>query len=159
MEGYPNQNKIGDYFTIVSDNTGGNVAYPATFNFNAARGQHEEDVYYVRVTPGFGSSLSLLGAESVKEVFAIDLPLTGTPGVECRSGGPQSTFTIDFTFNNNLTGVGNVTTSCGTVASSTIDGTDPHRFIVDLAGVTCNEEDVTVTLTNVTDDQSNGCCP
>ena len=25
-EGYPNQNKIGDYITIVSDETGGNVA-------------------------------------------------------------------------------------------------------------------------------------
>ena len=32
-EGYPNQNKIGDYITVVSDNTGGNVAYSATFNF------------------------------------------------------------------------------------------------------------------------------
>jgi hypothetical protein len=40
--GYPNQNKIGDYITIVSDNTGGNVAYAATFN-------GEEDVYYLRV--------------------------------------------------------------------------------------------------------------
>jgi hypothetical protein len=50
-EGWPNQNKIGDYITIVSDNTGGNVAYSATFNFNAARGQHEQDVYYVRVSP------------------------------------------------------------------------------------------------------------
>ena len=30
--GYPNQNKMGDYMTIVSDNTGGNVAYAATFN-------------------------------------------------------------------------------------------------------------------------------
>ena len=36
-EGYPNQNKIGDYITIVSDNTGGNVAYSATFNFNPSR--------------------------------------------------------------------------------------------------------------------------
>ena len=43
--GYPSQNKIGDYITIVSDNTGGDVAYPATFNL-------EEDVYYVRVAPG-----------------------------------------------------------------------------------------------------------
>ena len=34
FEGYPNQNKIGDYITMVSDNTGGNVAYSATFNFN-----------------------------------------------------------------------------------------------------------------------------
>src|SRR6266498_3542789 len=51
FEGYPVQNKIGDYITIVSDNTGGDVAYSATFNFNAGRGQHEEDVYYVRVFP------------------------------------------------------------------------------------------------------------
>ncbi|HWM24960.1 MAG TPA: sialidase family protein [Chthoniobacterales bacterium] len=43
--GYPNQNKIGDYITMVSDNTGGNVAYAATFNL-------EEDIYYVRVAPG-----------------------------------------------------------------------------------------------------------
>jgi hypothetical protein len=51
FEGYPNQNKIGDYITMVSDNTGGNVAYAATFNLNPNRGQHEEDVYYVRVFP------------------------------------------------------------------------------------------------------------
>jgi hypothetical protein len=42
--GFPNQNKIGDYITIVSDNTGGDVAYAATFN-------QEEDIYYVRVAP------------------------------------------------------------------------------------------------------------
>ena len=42
--GYPNQDKLGDYFTIVSDNAGANAAYAATFN-------GEEDVYYVRVAP------------------------------------------------------------------------------------------------------------
>src|SRR5437899_8745579 len=52
FEGYPNQDKIGDYITIVSDETGGNVAYSATFNFNPQRNQHEESVYYVRVVPG-----------------------------------------------------------------------------------------------------------
>jgi hypothetical protein len=56
LEGYPNQNKIGDYITIVSDNTGGNVAYSATFNFNPSRNQHEEDIYYVRVSPSGGST-------------------------------------------------------------------------------------------------------
>src|SRR5205823_9469600 len=56
FEGYPNQNKIGDYITIVSDNTGGDVAYSATFNFNPTRGQHEEDVYYVRVFPSGGAT-------------------------------------------------------------------------------------------------------
>jgi hypothetical protein len=45
--GYPDQNKMGDYITIVSDNDGGNVAYSATFN-------QEEDIYYVRVAPSIG---------------------------------------------------------------------------------------------------------
>ncbi len=49
--GYPNANpKIGDYITIVSDNTGGNVAYAATFN-------GEEDVYYLRVPANPGWSV------------------------------------------------------------------------------------------------------
>ena len=56
FEGYPVQNKMGDYITIVSDDTGGDVAYPATFNFNPTTGQHEEDVYYVRVFPTGGST-------------------------------------------------------------------------------------------------------
>jgi hypothetical protein len=42
--GYPNQPKMGDYMTMVSDNTGADVAYCATFN-------GEEDIYYVRVAP------------------------------------------------------------------------------------------------------------
>jgi hypothetical protein len=42
--GYPNQDKLGDYITIVSDNAGANVAYTATFN-------GEEDIYYVRIAP------------------------------------------------------------------------------------------------------------
>jgi hypothetical protein len=53
-EGWPVQQKIGDYLTIVSDNTGGDVAYSATFNFNPSTGQHEQDVYYVRVFPSGG---------------------------------------------------------------------------------------------------------
>ena len=55
-EGWPQQSKIGDYITIVSDNTGGNVAYSATFNFNPNLGQHEQDVYYVRVFPTGGGT-------------------------------------------------------------------------------------------------------
>jgi hypothetical protein len=42
--GYPNQDKIGDYITVVSDNSSANVAYAATFN-------GEEDIYYVRIPP------------------------------------------------------------------------------------------------------------
>jgi len=56
FEGYPVQNKIGDYLTIVSDDTGGDVAYSATFNFNPNSGQHEQDIYYVRVSPTGGGT-------------------------------------------------------------------------------------------------------
>jgi hypothetical protein len=42
--GYPNQNKLGDYITIASNNADANVAYAATLN-------GEEDIYYVRVAP------------------------------------------------------------------------------------------------------------
>src|SRR6476619_3620464 len=42
--GYPNQSKIGDYITVVSDDDSANVAYSATFN-------GEEDIYYVRISP------------------------------------------------------------------------------------------------------------
>ena len=31
------------------------MAYSATFNFNPNRGQHEQDVYYVRVSPSGGA--------------------------------------------------------------------------------------------------------
>jgi len=40
--GYPQQNKLGDYYDMISDNTGVSVAYAATFN-------GEQDVYYFRI--------------------------------------------------------------------------------------------------------------
>ncbi|MEZ6084832.1 MAG: hypothetical protein R3E58_13100 [Phycisphaerae bacterium] len=40
--GYPNQSKLGDYYDMVSDEDGADVAYAATFNL-------EEDVYYLRI--------------------------------------------------------------------------------------------------------------
>lgn len=42
--GRPNQAKIGDYYTLVSDRTGADAAYSATFN-------GEQDIYYLRVFP------------------------------------------------------------------------------------------------------------
>lgn len=38
------QRKLGDYYTMVSDNLGANVAYAATFN-------GEQDVYFLRIGP------------------------------------------------------------------------------------------------------------
>ena len=40
--GWPNQRKMGDYYDMVSDDTGANLAWAATFN-------DEQDVYFTRI--------------------------------------------------------------------------------------------------------------
>lgn len=72
--GYPNQNKMGDYMTIVSDLGGGNVAYTATFN-------GEQDVYYVRVAPPSLKTLNLSTRARVltgEQVLIAGFIVTGT---------------------------------------------------------------------------------
>jgi CSLREA domain-containing protein len=83
--------------------------------------------------------------------FDIGLPLTGTPGVECRSGGVNGEHTIILNFANPLTSVGSaaVTSGNGVVAASQI-GSDSRQYVVNLSGVT-NGQRVIITLGDVTD--------
>jgi hypothetical protein len=150
FEGYPNQSKIGDYITIVSDNTGANVAYSATFNFNTSRGQHEEDVYYVRVAPST-SSLNLVSAASrlthgAAGTFDIAMPLTGTSGVEDRS---SSTYNAVFTFDGAVSS-GQVTVLSGTATVGTISFSG-NTMTAQLTGVT-SAEVVTLRVQNINGD-------
>jgi hypothetical protein len=150
FEGYPNQSKIGDYITIVSDNTGGNVAYSATFNFNSARGQHEEDVYYVRVAPST-SGITLLSAASrlthgSAGTFDIAMPLAGTSGVEDRT---SSTYNAVFTFDGPVTS-GEVTVLSGTATVGTISFSG-NSMTAQLTGVTVAEV-VTLRVQNINGD-------
>ncbi|HEY2711614.1 MAG TPA: sialidase family protein [Chthoniobacterales bacterium] len=158
FEGYPNQSKIGDYITIVSDNTGADVAYSATFNFNTSRGQHEEDVYYVRVAPT-SSGINLVSAASrlthrAAGTFDINMPLTGVSGVECRSA---TTYNAVFTFDAPVTS-GEVTVSSGiaTVGAITFSG---NSMTAQLTGVT-SAEVVTLHTQNINGDgQAHGDVP
>jgi hypothetical protein len=75
------------------------------------------------------------------------------PGVDDRSD--RTPDAIVFTFNNNVTGADSATTSCGTVGSVSIDPDDSHKLLVTFNGATCNAQNVTVTATNVHDDQGN----
>jgi hypothetical protein len=109
----------------------------------------------------FAQPLALVSAVSRKThgsagTFDINLPLSGARGIECRSGGANGDYTIVFTFSNPLTAVANARTSCGSVSSSMIDGSDAHNYIVNLTGENaCNQQCVTVTLTGVVDNQGN----
>jgi hypothetical protein len=80
--------------------------------------------------------------------FDLNLPLSGTRGVECRSGGANGNHTVVFTFSDNINHVDNTTvTPCGQVSSTSI-GPNPNQFTVNLTNV-CNAQYVTVTLTGV----------
>ena len=148
FEGYPNQSKIGDYITIVSDNTGGNVAYSATFNFNSTRGQHEEDVYYVRVAPST-SGLTLLSAASrlthgAAGTFDIAMPLTGTSGVEDRSAA--GSFLAVFTFDAQVTsGNAAVVGGTATAGTPTFSGNEMRVPLTSVADI----QIVTIEISNV----------
>src|SRR5213080_2932463 len=158
FEGYPNQSKIGDYITVVSDNTGGNVAYSATFNFNPGRGQHEEDVYYVRVAPptsvrtlfSAASRLTHAGAGT----FDISMPLTGASGVEDRS---SSSYNAVFTFDGTVTS-GQVTVVSGTATVGAILFSG-NTMTAQLTSVT-SAEVVTLRVQNINGDgQQHGDVP
>jgi hypothetical protein len=150
FEGYPNQNKIGDYITMVSDNGGSNVAYSATFNFNPSRGQHEEDVYYVRVFPAVPTVTSAVSrkAHGGAGNFDVNLPLTGTPGIECRSTGGTNDYSMIVTFAGNVTVTGSpqaqVTVGSGCVGSGGVCS----------GNVSVSANVVTVPLTNIASAQT-----
>jgi uncharacterized delta-60 repeat protein len=79
--------------------------------------------------------------------FDITLPLTGEPGVECRSSGGNHTLVFSFS-NNVVSGDAAVTSGIGNVAGSPIFV--GNTMTVNLTGVT-DVQKITVTLSNVTD--------
>jgi serine protease AprX len=82
--------------------------------------------------------------------FDIPLPLTGAPGVECRSSGGSHTLVL--TFDNNVMS-GNAAVTSGTGAVSGSPTFSANTMTVNLTGVTDGQK-ITVTLQGVTDTSS-----
>ncbi len=81
--------------------------------------------------------------------FDVPLSLSGSPDVECRSGGMSGNYTLVFTFSNDVaSGNASVTSGTGTVSGSPI--VSDKTMTVNLSGVT-DVQTLTVTLSNVTD--------
>jgi hypothetical protein len=78
--------------------------------------------------------------------FDISLPSSGSPGIECRSGGATNDYVLVFTFANNIS-VQNasLTSGTGNVTNFTVVG---NVVTVNLTGVV-NAQTVTVTLAGV----------
>jgi hypothetical protein len=79
--GWPQQNKMGDYFDMVSDDLGADLAYAATFN-------GEQDVYYIRIGDPQCSDLGAVsflsseyGCESTATLTIRDCNANTDPGL------------------------------------------------------------------------------
>jgi autotransporter-associated beta strand protein len=81
--------------------------------------------------------------------FDVDLPIVGSPGIECRSGGANSEYQMVVTFYSNVTfSYAVILTGSGQVTSATGSGT--NTISIDLAGVG-NAQTITVALGDVND--------
>ena len=103
-----------------------------------------------------GGGLTFVNAASSKKqgnagTFDIDLPLNGTPGVECRQGALGTATNIVFTFSDTVNSVDSTSTSCGRVISTTASGSSVTVLLKDIQ-TSCDGSDVTVTLTGVNGD-------
>jgi hypothetical protein len=87
--------------------------------------------------------------------FPIDLPLTGDPGIECRSGGATNDYQVIVNFAGpvNFSPPAVVTSGSGSVASSTGNGT--NQVTLNLTGVT-NGQIITVALFDANDGANSG---
>ncbi len=81
--------------------------------------------------------------------FDIDLPLTGTPGIECRTGGATSDFTMVVTFSGNVS-------VAGSPQAEVILGTGcvGTGGVCNGGNVSISGAAVTIPLTNIADNQT-----
>ena len=80
--GWPQQNKLGDYYDMVSDNLGAHLIWAATFN-------GEQDVYYLRIGD-YDCNLNGIGdTEDIALMTSTDCNLNGIPD-ECEIAAGMS---------------------------------------------------------------------
>jgi len=77
--GWPNQNKIGDYYHMLSDNSNAYLAYAATFN-------GEQDVYFTKITADDCNHNGIADSQDIANGTSQDCNLNGLPD-ECELAG------------------------------------------------------------------------
>ena len=81
--GWPRQNKIGDYYDMISDDTGANLAYAATFN-------GEQDVYFLRIRSDDCNRNGVPDATDLQDITSVDCNANGVPDeceIDCNTNG------------------------------------------------------------------------
>jgi hypothetical protein len=77
--GWPQQQKLGDYCHMISDNVGASLAYAATFN-------GEEDIYFVRIGDYDCNANGVPDPQDIASGTSTDVNQNGIPD-ECESVG------------------------------------------------------------------------
>jgi len=107
--------------------------------------------HYAPLTP---TSVVSRKTHGTAGIFDVNLPIIGTPGIECRSGGASGDYQVVVTFPNAVTfNSAAVTAGTGTVSSTTGSGTT--AVTLNLTGVT-NAQTITLTLSGVNDGTNTG---
>ena len=160
----------GTSFTLI-DNTSG-AAIGGTFSNleDGAMIAIGSNTYQANYEGGDGNDLTLTvvpGAPVAQSAFSrkthggagtfdVPLPLSGSVGVECRSGGATNDYQMIINFATSVTvESASVTSGAGSVSSFSVSGS---QVTVNLTGVT-NVQTITVTLHNVNDGTSTGDVP
>src|SRR5205814_6325218 len=107
-----------------------------------------------RLFAAYDLALSSVGSRKTHGnagTFDINLPVTGNPGIEDRSGGANGAYKLVFTFATPLASVtsASVTSGSGSISSRGF-GPNPTQYTVNLTGV-ADAQYIIVTLTNVQD--------
>jgi hypothetical protein len=83
LVGFPQQNKIGDYYHMISDMTGANLAYSATFN-------GEQDVYFLRIDVTDCNTNGTPDDQDIAGELSTDCNSNGVPDeceLDCNANG------------------------------------------------------------------------
>ncbi len=113
--------------------------------------------WLIRADGTSSSPLRLLGAASEIEQgaagpFAINLPLSGPPAVECRHGIPgkrERSYKWVFSFSQPILSVDEATVRCGEEQRIEIDPANPYQVDLFSTNHQCNGQYVTATLTGI----------
>jgi PKD repeat protein len=153
---------FGDGSTPVTNNTGhfthtyNNAGdYPARLKVSDTIGQTSTNPAQVIISVTNGVNLvsvvSRMQHGTIQNPFEVNLPLTGTRGVECRSSAAlgATNYQLVFKFDNSLTSVtGASVTGTGSISSRMINPKNDHEYLVNLSGV-ADQQYIAITLTGV----------